>query len=66
MNKNIKYTHDGFIIYKGVNLWISRESLMGLNKNTELDPEKWLEEVYNKVVSSNRDELIEKLIKKDV
>lgn len=57
---------DGKVIYKGVDIGITRENIMDYQLQTGLDPKEWIEYLYNESVQVKRDNALEKILNKDV
>ena len=57
---------DGKVIYKGVDLGITRENIMDYQLQTGLDPKEWIEYLYNELIQVKRDNVLEKILNKDV
>lgn len=57
---------DGKVIYKGVDLGIKQENLMDYKFQTGLDPEEWIEFLYNNSTAVKRENTLEKILNKDV
>lgn len=57
---------DGKVIYKGVDIGITRENIMDYQLQTGLDPKEWIEYLYNELIRVKRDNVLEKILNKDV
>lgn len=57
---------DGKVIYKGVDIGITRENIMDYQLQTGLDPKEWIEYLYNELIQVKRDNVLEKILNKDV
>ena len=57
---------EGKVIYKGVDLGITRENIMDYKFQTGLDPEEWIEYLYNESLQVKRDNTLKKILNKDV
>lgn len=62
MEDNITYNEKHQVIYKGVNLGITRENITDYKFQTGFDPVEWVESLYNSSISVIRDEKINQIL----
>ena len=60
--KDISFTSDGFFIYKGVKLQLTRENIQDYEIQTELSAIEIIEWTYNNSISVIRDKKLEELL----
>ncbi len=62
MENNIVFNDQHQVIYKGVNLGITRESITDYQIQTGFDPVEWVDHLYNNSLLVIRDKKISKIL----